>query len=51
MTKFRIGDKVMDRDGRQGIVKLVTEWRGSIWYDVRFEHGEAVRYASDLILR
>ena len=49
--KFKVGDKVIDRDGFKGVITLVTEWRGSHWYDVRFERGEAVRYDSDLTLR
>ena len=48
MTKFQIGDKVTDRDGFKGTITLVTIWEGSIWYDVRFSRGEAVRYDNDL---
>lgn len=46
--RFQVGDKVVDRDGFKGTIRKVTEWRGSCWYDVRFEHGEAVRYDRDL---
>lgn len=54
-TQFKYGDRVMDRDGYQGIVQRVTEWKGSTWYDVRVIDGcrivgEAVRYDSDLRL-
>lgn len=49
--RFKVGDKVVDRDGFKGVITLVTEWRGSHWYDVRFDRGEAVRYDSDLTLR
>ena len=47
-TKFKVGDRVIDRDGFRGAVRNVTEWRGSVWYDVRFSTGEAVRYDNDL---
>ena len=47
-TKFQVGDKVVDRDGYKGTIRKVTEHRGSVWYDVRFERGEAVRYDPDL---
>jgi hypothetical protein len=53
---FKQGDKVVDRDGFEGVVVLVTEWEGSRWYDVRIfdgsrRVGEAVRYDADLTLR
>jgi len=48
MRKFKIGDKVVDRDGFPGTVVKVTEWRGSHWYDVRLPGGVAVRYERDL---
>jgi hypothetical protein len=50
MTKFQVGDKVMDRDGFKGTIRKITFHDGSHWYDVRFERGEAVRYDSDLEL-
>ncbi len=51
MTKFNLRDRVIDRDGYTGTVVLVTQWRGSTWYDVRFGHaGVAVRYDADLRL-
>ncbi len=55
MTKqpqnFKVGDKVVDRDGFNGVVTKVTHFGGSHWYDVRFSRGEAVRYESDLVSR
>lgn len=45
---FKVGDRVVDRDGFKGSISLVTEHEGSRWYDVRFENGSAVRYDSDL---
>jgi preprotein translocase subunit YajC len=54
MTKqFKVGDKVVDRDGFTGTVIKVTDFDGSHWYDVRIwdgtrRVGEAVRYESDL---
>jgi hypothetical protein len=50
-TKFKLRDRVIDRGGFKGTIVLVTEWRGSVWYDVRFERGSAVRYDSDLTLQ
>lgn len=47
-TALKIGTRVVDRDGFIGTIMSVTENRGSRWYDVRFERGEAVRYDSDL---
>ena len=47
---FKVGDKVVDRDGFKGTISKVTEWNGSRWYDVRFPSGTAVRYDSDLTL-
>lgn len=49
--KFKVGDLVVDRSGFEGSITLVTEWRGSRWYDVRFDRGSAVRYDEDLQLR
>jgi hypothetical protein len=46
-----IGTKVVDRDGRSGTVRNVTEWNGSRWYDVRFQSGEAVRYDADITVQ
>jgi hypothetical protein len=48
---FEVGDQVVDRSGYRGAVVRVTSWRGSRWYDVRFERGTAVRYDYDLQLR
>jgi len=51
MTKpaaLQIGTKITDRDGFAGIVRKVTEWNGSRWYDVRFQGGEGVRYDADI---
>lgn len=45
---FKLTDRVVDRDGYTGTIVNVTEWRGSVWYDVRFGNGVAVRYNSDL---
>lgn len=50
MPKFKIGDMVVDKGGYRGTITDVTEWRGSRWYDVRFERGAAVRYDGDLVL-
>ena len=51
-TKFKLCDKVVDRDGFCGTVVKVTEWRGSVWYDVRLgPQGAGVRYDSDLTLQ
>jgi hypothetical protein len=47
---FQVGDRVRDRDGHVGTVTKVTNWKGSVWYDVRFgRSGSAVRYDNDLI--
>ena len=49
---FKVGDRVVDRDGYEGTVVNVTEWNGSRWYDVRFGFaGVAVRYDGDLHLQ
>jgi len=48
MSKLPVGTKVMDRDGFKGVITLVTKYQGSVWYDVRLERGEAVRYPEDL---
>lgn len=45
---FKIGDRVVDRDGFKGAVVLVTEHEGARWYDVRSERGTAVRYDNEL---
>ncbi len=43
------GTRVVDTDGREGTIVLVTEWEGNRWYDVRFgPQGAAVRYDADL---
>lgn len=55
-TKFKVGDKVVDRDGFYGIIVKVTLYQSEVdnvitigvWYDVRFSGGIAVRYDSDL---
>lgn len=49
-SKFSKGDKVRDRDGFEGVITLVTHFDGSVWYDVHFGRGEAVRYDADLTL-
>jgi hypothetical protein len=49
-AKFKRGDKVVDGDGFKGFITKVTHWEGSVWYDVRFPGGEAVRYNDDLTL-
>jgi hypothetical protein len=45
---LHVGTEVADRDGHIGTISKVTEWRGSLWYDVRFASGESVRYPRDL---
>lgn len=50
-TKFKLTDRVVDRDGFKGTVVNVTEWEGSVWYDVRLPGGVAVRYDSDLAMQ
>lgn len=50
-TKFSLGQHVVDRSGFAGTIVKVTEWRGCVWYDVRFPRGGAVRYDADLTLR
>ncbi len=50
-AQFKLYDRVVDRDGFEGTIVLVTLWEGSVWYDVRFRGGVAVRYNSDLTLR
>lgn len=50
MPKFKLTDRVVDRGGYEGTLVLVTEWEGSVWYDVRLPGGVAVRYDSDLRL-
>ncbi len=46
---FAVGIKVVDRDGFSGTVVKVTQLEGSVWYDVRFKSGVAVRYPRDLM--
>ena len=46
---FTVGTKVRDRDGFCGVIVEVTHFDGSVWYDVRFNRGEAVRYPDDLV--
>lgn len=46
--QFKVTDRVVDRDGHEGVITLVTRFDGSHWYDVRFDLGEAVRYDADL---
>ena len=46
-----VGTSVVDRDGFEGVIAGVTLWNGSLWYDVRFDNGVAVRYPSDLKTR
>lgn len=48
MTIYKIGTKVIDRDGFRGTIRNVTHHNGSFWYDVQFDRGGAVRYHSDL---
>lgn len=48
MPKFKNTDRVIDRDGFAGTIVKVTEWGGSVWYDVRFASGVAVRNDYDL---
>lgn len=43
-----VGERVTDGDGFPGTIVKVTEWEGSIWYDVQLPGGVAVRYESDL---
>lgn len=43
-----VGTRVTDRDGFEGTINNITHHAGSFWYDVRFERGVAVRYASDI---
>ncbi len=52
MTKlhFKVGDRVIDRDGYLGTVRAIVAHRGWEWYEVRFSSGDAVRYDSDLTL-
>ena len=55
-TQFKIGDRVIDRDGYHGVVTRMTSWEGSVWYDVRILDGcriigEVVRYPGDLMVR
>lgn len=47
-TSFKVGDRVVDRDGFEGVVSEVVHWNGSHWYDVRLPGGLAVRYDNDL---
>jgi preprotein translocase subunit YajC len=48
-STLTVGTKVIDRDGFTGTIVKVTEWRGSVWYDVRLGRtGDAVRFPSDL---
>lgn len=48
---FKVGDKVRDSSGYTGTIVNVSAWKGSVWYDVRFPSGVAVRYRSDLTLQ
>lgn len=49
-SKFAVGNTVEDRSGFRGVITSVTCHDGSVWYDVRFDRGVAVRYDSDLEL-
>ena len=46
---FKVGDRVIDRDGYLGTVLSITEHKGWSWYNIRFSMGNAVRFDSDLI--
>jgi hypothetical protein len=48
-TKFTTGQNVQDRDGFKGRIVKVTQFDGSVWYDVKFPSGTAVRSDSDLV--
>lgn len=47
-ARFKIGDRVFDRDGFAGTIADVDRYNGAVAYDVRFAGGVAVRYDSDL---
>lgn len=46
--KYKIGDRVEDHAGYIGRVNGMTEWKGSVWYHIRFPSGVAVRYEQEL---
>lgn len=49
---MKVGDKVVDRDGFQGVIVGQTVCKGAVWYfDVRFDRGVAVRFPNDLSFR
>jgi hypothetical protein len=48
MAELLVGSPVVDRDGFPGVIVGVTYHGDSVWYDVRFSGGVAVRYPLDL---
>lgn len=48
MPAYALGTRVTDRDGFTGVVIRVTRHGDSLWYDVRFPSGVAVRFPSEL---
>jgi len=46
--RFKIGDRVIDRDGFPGTIRGITHHDGAHWYDVQLPGGGAVRFDSDL---
>jgi len=49
-SRYRVGDRITDRDGYTGTIREVHHFKGSTWYDVRFLGGEAVRYDTEIRL-
>ena len=45
---FAVGDKVADRDGYTGTIVNVTVYKDSLWYTVRLNAGDVVRFNSEL---
>ncbi len=47
--KYEIGTRIKDKDGFEGIITKITEYKGSRWYEVRF-NANAARYDFDLTI-
>lgn len=52
VPKFHVGQKVIDTDGRYGVIREVMGWTvhggQTIGYEVAFERGTAVRWENEL---
>ncbi len=51
VQRFKVGDRVIDRDGFKGSIRRVCHnGPDSLWYEVAMPGGATVRYDSDLSL-